>query len=69
MEAYSSSAGIAKDLPTQTDAAPVTSSLAIMLIPCLAKGGGFLDFLPVPFSNLCSNAAKVTSSIAECTLC
>ena len=36
-------------------------------MPCFPKAGGFLLFLPVPFSSLCRSAANVTSSIAECT--
>lgn len=48
-------------------AAPVTSSLAMILMPCFPKAGAFLLFLPVPFSSLWRSAANVTSSIAECT--
>ena len=36
-------------------------------MPCFPNAGGFLLFLPVPFSSLCRSAANVTSSIAECT--
>lgn len=48
-------------------AAPVISSLAIILMPCFPNAGGFLLFLPVPFSSLCRSAVNVTSSMAECT--
>ena len=48
-------------------APPMTSSLAMILMPCFPNAGGFLLFLLVPFSSLCRSAANVTSSIAECT--
>ena len=48
-------------------APPITSSRAMILMPCFPNAGAFLLFLPVPFSSLCNKAANVTSSIAECT--
>ena len=46
------------NLSMQSKFVPITSSRAITDIPFFAKGGGFLDFLFVPFCRECNSAPK-----------
>jgi hypothetical protein len=52
------------NLSMQSKFVPMTSSRAITDMPFLAKGGGFLDFLFVPFCRECKSAPKAKGESA-----